>query len=88
MKRVLVVSLALVLCGFSSLTAHGADPGSSFEDELASRRLIGDAVGDFRAGAQIPDPAESASVTEITANLAGGGDQAARVGGGDRGSQD
>jgi len=79
MKRVLVICLALVLGVFSSLTAHCADPGSSFEDELASRRLIGGAVGDLRAGARVPDPAEGASVTEIAANLAGGGDQAARA---------
>jgi hypothetical protein len=79
MKRVLVIPLALVLCVFSSPTTHSADSGSSFEDELASRSLIGGAVGDLRAGAQIPDPAEGASVTEIAANLASGGNQAARA---------
>jgi len=79
MKRVLAISLAFVLCVFSLPTAHGADSGSSFEDGLASRRLIGGAVGDLRASAQIPDPAEGTSVSEIAANLGKGGDQAARA---------
>src|SRR6516225_9804341 len=79
MKRVLAISLAFVLCVFWLPTAHCADSGSSFEDGLASRRLIGGAVGDLRAGAQIPDPAEGTSVSEIAANLGKGGDQAARA---------
>src|SRR6516225_10633916 len=79
MKRILFISLAFVLYVSAPLTAHCSDAGSSFEDELASRGLIGGGVGDFRAGAQSPDPAEGASITEIAANLVSGGDRAARA---------
>lgn len=79
MKQILFVSLAFVLYVSLPLTAHCTDAGSSFEDELASRGMIGGGVGDFRARAQIPAPAEGALVTEIAAKLASGGDQAARA---------
>jgi hypothetical protein len=79
MKLFLISLLAVIVSVLPVPTAYCSDPASRFEDELAARGLIGGAIGDVRADALIPDPAEGASVSEIAANLAGGGDQAAHA---------
>jgi len=72
--------LALILtCILWAPVAYCADTDAHLEDELATRGLIGGAIGDIRASARIPEPAEGSSVTEISANLASGGDQAAHA---------
>ena len=75
--KLVLVALTFVLCVVTSLPTYCAD--TSIEDELATRGLIGSAVGYLRANARIPDPAGGAAVSEITANLASGGDHATRA---------
>jgi hypothetical protein len=78
--RWFLISFLVVTVGVGSTpTAYCSEPASRLEDELASRGLIGSAIGDVRADARIPDPAEGTSVSEIAANLASGGDQAAHA---------
>jgi hypothetical protein len=79
MRWFLISFLVVTLGVRSAPTAYCSEPASRFEDELASRGLIGSAIGDVRADARIPDPTEGTSVSEITANLASGGDQAAHA---------
>src|ERR1700722_11251346 len=69
-----------VLCVSSAPVAHSSDTISSHsEDQLAARGLIGGAVGDFRSAAHIPQHAEGVSASEIVANLAQSGDEAAHA---------
>jgi hypothetical protein len=79
MKWFLISLLAVMVCVLSETTAYCGDSGSGFEDGLASRGLIGGAIGDVRADARIAEPAEGASVSEIAANLESGGDEAAHA---------
>ena len=77
--KFLVTLLAISALVFSAPAAYCADVDSRFQDELAARGLIGNAIGDVRAEARIPVPAEGASVTQITANLSSGGAEAAQA---------
>lgn len=74
---------ALTACFCLLLSSPAARSGdaddSQFENALAARGLIGGAIGDVRASARIPDPAEGAAVTEIVAHLARNGEEAARA---------
>src|SRR5215469_9141484 len=80
MKHLLATLFALMLIRvLLAPVAYCTDIASHLEDELATRRLIGGAIGDVRASARLPEPAEGSSVTEISANLASGGGQAAHA---------
>jgi len=74
-----VVAVAIFLTLLMPSRARSASNAASFEDQLAARGLIGGAVGDFRMPERIPRPAEGVSVSEIVANLASNGQEAAHA---------
>jgi hypothetical protein len=74
-----VVAVAALLFIFIPTRARSAGSAANFEDQLAARGLIGGAVGDFRLAQRIPQPAEGVAASEIVANLASNGEEAAHA---------